>query len=272
MANNEDAQPNEVRHARKGEARVPTVRSSRPVLGAQFRGRGPVRGTGFDLRGRGRGRGGMDYSRPSLGKTPGTERSQIADPGPSVSGRCYESTQPVYENAPTSQHAHTWRGRRGKKRKFYQDGDRPGPSPNRFSTAIAFPQGVLLEDLDGSFQKSSVEGRGDKLSLPTSDTQSSALITLRATSGSSASVPEWSHKPIYPPASLPFAPRSHCSPAVDCGSGPTEQKAGSPSLCVEGSSMQLSAWQLKWIISCRCVQALERLCVRLISLLRSLLW
>ncbi|KAH9853781.1 hypothetical protein C2E23DRAFT_820480 [Lenzites betulinus] len=55
MSYSEDAQPNEVRHARKGNARVPAIRTSRLTAGPQqHRGYTPQRGRPF-YRGSGRG-------------------------------------------------------------------------------------------------------------------------------------------------------------------------------------------------------------------------
>ncbi len=95
MSYSEDAQPNEVRHARKGNTRVPAIRSSRPVLGFQHRGHVPQRGRGLS-RGRGRGYNGSTF-------------------GPHVSGPRQDAALSV--GGPSSSHASrpdqstsNWRG------------------------------------------------------------------------------------------------------------------------------------------------------------------
>ncbi|KAI0334776.1 hypothetical protein GY45DRAFT_1046356 [Cubamyces sp. BRFM 1775] len=64
MSYSEDAQPNETRHARKGDARIPAIRSSRSVI-SQHRGYSRGRGRGVNhSTGRGRGSFGLNGTQP----------------------------------------------------------------------------------------------------------------------------------------------------------------------------------------------------------------
>ncbi|KAI0637797.1 hypothetical protein C8Q77DRAFT_1087920 [Trametes polyzona] len=82
MPYNEDAQPNEVRHARKGVARVPAIRSSH-TIGRPSRGRalGPHRGRGF-YHGRGWGSGSTTAvpQRQDSGRFADAHRGTPSDP------------------------------------------------------------------------------------------------------------------------------------------------------------------------------------------------
>ncbi|KAI0356648.1 hypothetical protein OH77DRAFT_218759 [Trametes cingulata] len=109
MSHSEDAQPNEVRHARKGSARVPAIRSSQSILGLQLRGSGYARGRAIN---RGRGRGSSSSSRgpPFRRRGAGSEASRYAGrPRPhGGSGRTDSSSREFApeQEGPAGNHAH----------------------------------------------------------------------------------------------------------------------------------------------------------------------
>lgn len=125
MSYSEDAQPNEVRHARKGNTHVPAIRSSRPVLGFQHQGYVAQRGRGLS---RGRGR---DYNGSALGPHVSGPRQDAAlsagDPSSSHASRPGQSTS-------------NWRGStRDRAHRRHHRSSRTPNKPKREDAGISTP-------------------------------------------------------------------------------------------------------------------------------------
>lgn len=167
MSYSEDAQPNEVRHARKGNTHVPAIRSSRPVLGSQRQGHVSQRGRGLS---RGRGRG---YNGPVHGPHVSGPRQDAAlsagGPSSSHASRPGQSTSNWRGSTPNWAHRRHHRSSRTPKKPRLEDaGIIPGV--NRVSSTDAAEDRAPLR----------AAALHDPLSLDQPDPLDEPLLTYRS--------------------------------------------------------------------------------------------
>ncbi|KAH9894259.1 hypothetical protein C8Q73DRAFT_509666 [Cubamyces lactineus] len=224
MSYSEDAQPNETRHARKGDARIPAIRSSRPVLGPHHRGYSHGRGRNMN-QSSGRGRGSFG---PSGNQLQQQGAHSFQDPGSSQSSR-RSGQYNSYWHASKAQRAQRegmqsdngWQGFQSHKARLASVGD-SGPSkhedtelepllatkvPIPFEVANVAPPVPGLNQ-DGPSQDTAPQQEGRQSAPELSQPRLSTTPSLGGPR------PPWPYDPRHPPLSIALARRFFQPPLV----------------------------------------------------------